>query len=85
MNKLEHDNIIAFHPGYVIKDILEGGEGMSQDELSKRLGTSAKTVSKLINGKIDLTREMAMKLSIVFDTSVTMWLNLNQDYLKKEN
>ena len=35
---------------------------MSQDELSKRLGTSAKTVSKLINGKIDLTREMAMKL-----------------------
>ena len=83
MNKLEHDNIIAFHPGYVIKDILEG-EGMSQDELSKRLGTSAKTVSKLINGKIDLTREMAMKLSIVFDTSVTMWLNLNQDYLKKK-
>ena len=55
MNKVEHDNIIAFHPGYVIKDILEG-EGMSQDELSKRLGTSAKTVSKLINGKIDLTR-----------------------------
>lgn len=83
MNKMEHDNIIAFHPGYVIKDILEG-EGMSQDELSKRLGTSAKTVSKLINGKSELTREMAMKLSIVFDTSVTMWLNLNRDYLKKK-
>lgn len=83
MNKMEYDNIRAFHPGYVIKDIIEG-EGMSQDELSKRLGTSAKTVSKLINGKIDLTREMAMKLSIVFNTSVTMWLNLNQDYIKKK-
>lgn len=83
MNKIEYDNIIAFHPGYLIKDIIEG-EGMTQDELSKRLGTSAKTVSKLINGKIDLSMEMAMKLSIVFDTSVTMWLNLNQDYLKKK-
>lgn len=83
MNKIEYDNIIAFHPGYVLKDIIDG-EGMTQDELSKRLGTSAKTVSKLINGKIDLSTEMAMRLSIVFGTSIGMWLKLNQDFFEKK-
>ena len=83
MSKLEYKDLIAFHPGYYVKEMLEY-EGMSQDELSKRLQTSGKNVSDLINGKANLSDEMAMNLSIVFGTSVSLWLNLNQKYIEKK-
>ena len=59
-------------------------ERISQEELAKRLQTSGKNVSDLINGKVNLSNEMAMNLSIVFGTSVSMWLNLNQKYIEKK-
>lgn len=83
MSKIEYKELIAFHPGYYIKDMIEE-LGMTQDELSKRLETSGKYVSELVNGRIELTDEMALKLSIVFDTSVSMWLNLNKSYIEKK-
>ena len=83
MSKLEYKDLVAFHPGYYVKEMLEY-EGMSQDELAKRLQTSGKNVSDLINGKANLSDEMAMNLSIVFGTSVSMWLNLNQKYIEKK-
>lgn len=83
MNKLIYKELIAFHPGYYIKDMIEA-EGMSQDELAKRLQTSSKNVSDLLNGRINLTDEMALRLSIVFGTSVSMWLNLNQGFIEEK-
>ena len=83
MSKLEYKDLIAFHPGYYVKEMLEY-EGMSQDELAKRLQTSGKNVSDLINGKANLSDEMAKNLSIVFGTSVSLWLNLNQKYIEKK-
>ena len=83
MVKLEYKNQIAFHPGYYIKEILEY-EGTSQAELASRLQISEKDMSELLHGKTDLSDEMAMNLSIVFGTSVSLWLNLNQKYLAKK-
>ena len=83
MSKIEYKELIAFHPGYYVKEMIEY-EGMSQDELAKRLQTSGKNVSDLINGKANLSDEMALNLSIVFGTSVSMWLNLNQKYIEKK-
>lgn len=83
MNKIEYENLITFHPGYYVKDLIED-LAMTQDELAKRLETTSKTVSDLVNGKINLTDEMALKLSLVFGTSIDMWLNLNKTYIKKK-
>lgn len=83
MNKIIYKDIITFHPGYYIKKLIEE-TGMTQDELSKRLDTSGKYVSTLINGKIDLTDEMASKLSTVFGTSISLWLNLNKTFIEKK-
>lgn len=83
MNRIEYDNIIAFHPGYYLKDMLEAWN-MTQDEFAKRLDTSGKTVSKLLNGKINLTEEMALSIATVFGTSVTLWLNLNKNFIEKK-
>lgn len=83
MNKLLYKDLIAFHPGYYVKELIEA-QGMSQDELAKRLQTSGKYVSDLVNGRINLTDEMVLKLSIVFGTSTTMWLNLNKTFIEKK-
>ncbi len=83
MNKIEYEELIAFHPGYYVKDYIED-QGITQEELAKRLQTTPKYISDLVNGRISLTNEMVLKLSIVFGTSTTMWLNLDQKYIEKK-
>ena len=83
MNKIEYEELIAFHPGYYVKDYIED-QGITQEELAKRLQTSPKYISDLVNGRINLTDEMVLKLSVVFGTSTSMWLNLNKRYIEKK-
>ncbi len=83
MNKMEYKELIAFHPGYYIKDYIDD-QGITQEELAKRLQVTPKYVSDLVNGRINLTDEMVLKLSIVFGTSTEMWLNLNRKYIEKK-
>lgn len=83
MNKIEYQELIAFHPGYYVKDYIDE-QGITQEELAKRLQTTPKYISELVNGRINLTDEMVLKLSIVFGTSTKLWLNLNQKYIEKK-
>ena len=83
MNKLEYQELIAFHPGYYVKDYIDE-QGITQEELAKRLQTTQKYISDLVNGRINLTDEMVLKLSIVFGTSTKLWLNLNQKFIEKK-
>ncbi|WP_303826116.1 HigA family addiction module antitoxin [Ruminococcus flavefaciens] len=79
MNKNEYNELIAFHPGYYISEIIEEME-LTQEEFSKRLGVTPKHLSEIVNGKAKVTPEIAQKLSIVLDSSVEMWLNLQMKY-----
>lgn len=83
MNKIEYQELIAFHPGYYLKEYITM-QGISQEELAKRLQATPKYISDLVNGKINLTDEMILKLSFTFGTSTKMWLNLNQIYIEKK-
>lgn len=83
MNKIEYEELIAFHPGYYIKDYIDD-QGITQEELAKRLQVTPKYVSDLVNGRINLTDEMVLRLSVVFGTSTAMWLHLNQRYIEKK-
>ena len=78
-NFIEHNNRIAFHPGYYIQENIEH-LGITAEEFAKRLGTSAKTLNLLVQGEQDITPDMAEKLSRLFGTSAQMWLNLQQQY-----
>jgi len=84
MNKIERDGIIAFHPGYYLKDILDEGE-ITPEELSNMLNVPTNTVSELVDGSVDLTNDMATRLADMFETSVDLWLNLNQTYIAKKS
>ena len=52
-NNVEYKEIMAFHPGYYIQETIEELE-ITQEEFAIRLGTTAKTISKLVNGEINL-------------------------------
>ena len=82
MNKIEYKELIAFHPGYYLKEIIED-MGITQDEFAKRLGTTGKSLSDLLNGKSNLSKEISLNLSIMFGTTVDVWLNLQKTYIEK--
>ena len=67
------------HPGEYIKDELEF-IGMSQNEFAIRIGTTGKTISKIINGEANITFDIASKLSAFFGTSDNLWMNLQYAY-----
>ena len=72
------------HPGEYIKNAIDE-LGMSQNEFAIRIGTTGKTISKIISGEASITVDIASKLSDFFGTSVNVWLNLQtlyNEYLK---
>lgn len=82
MNRKENERVVAFHPGYYVGELIEE-EGITQTEFAKRLGTTDKTLSKLVNGLIPISNELASKLSLMTGTSVGLWLNLQVEYEKR--
>lgn len=78
-NYCEYNNLIAFHPGYYIKEMIDD-LGITQEEFAKRLDTTPKNISKLVNGEQNLSKEIARKLSNMLGTSVEFWLNLQKNY-----
>ena len=81
-NIKEYKDIVAFHPGYYIADIIEDME-MSQAEFAQRMGTTAKTLSQLINGQANISNDLAKKLSAMLGTSIEIWQNLQNTYDQK--
>ncbi len=81
-NMVQYKDIVAFHPGYYIADIIEE-MGISQVEFAKRMGTTAKTLSCLLNGQANISNDLAKKLSVMMGTSADVWLNLQNTYDQK--
>lgn len=68
------------HPGFIVKDTLIDGTGMSVTEAAERLGVTRTTLSRLLNGHAGISTEMALRLSMLFETSVDMWVNIQSQY-----
>lgn len=50
--------------------------GLKINDLAEMLNVHRNSVSALVNNNRKLTPDMAFRLSVVFDTSVEFWLNL---------
>lgn len=81
-NIIEYKDTMAFQPGYYITEIIED-MGISQDEFAQRLEVAPKTIDKLTNGQCNLSNSLAQKLSIMLDTGIEVWLNIQRVYDKK--
>lgn len=73
---------IAVPPGATIRDQLKD-RGMSQKEFAARMDLSEKHVSKLINGEVQLTPEVAVRLEMVLGIPAKFWNNLEAIYREK--
>jgi len=75
-------SFIATPPGATIKEQLND-KGMSQKELAARMDMSEKHISKLINGEVQLTPEVAVRLEVVLGVPAKFWNNLEAIYREK--
>ena len=69
----------AVPPGMTIKEVLDDHH-MTQKELAARLGVSEKHISKLINGEVPLTQDVAIRLERVLDIEASFWNGLEAAY-----
>ena len=68
------------HPGEIIKELCLEPLEISVTAAAEGLGISRKTLSSILNGRAGISPEMAIRLSIAFETSAESWLNQQAKY-----
>lgn len=68
------------HPGEVLRELCLEPLGLTITEAASGLGVSRKTLSSILNGRAGISPEMALRLSIAFDTTPESWLNQQTQY-----
>jgi antitoxin HigA-1 len=68
------------HPGEVIKRQCLEPLGLTVTEAAKGLGVSRNTLSMLVNGRLGISPEMAIRLSQGFGGSPESWLQQQMQY-----
>lgn len=67
------------YPGEIISEILEDSN-VSLRQFAKAMEIAPSTASRILNGKVTITPEMALKLAIVLGGNAESWLNLQNNY-----
>ncbi len=68
------------HPGEILKELCIVPLGLSITAAANGLGVNRKTLSNILNRKTGISPEMAVRLSIAFNTSAESWLNQQTQY-----
>jgi addiction module HigA family antidote len=63
------------HPGEVLRVLCLEPLNLTVTEAAQALGVSRKTLSSILNRRAGISPEMAVRLSMAFDTSAESWLN----------
>ena len=82
MNKLvfkSKDNEMIFHPGYLIKNIMDE-EGKDTKSMVQLLGLTEKEITSLINAEINITDDMIDRIVKNYGTSKELWKNFQNKY-----
>jgi addiction module HigA family antidote len=68
------------HPGEVLRKLCLEPLGLNVTAAAKALGVSRNTLASLLNGHKGISPEMAVRLSIAFDTTAESWMNQQVQY-----
>ena len=68
------------HPGEVLQTLCMEPLHLTVTEAARSLDVSRKTLSAILNGRAGISPEMAVRLSLAFDTSAESWLNQQLQY-----
>jgi len=72
--------IPPLHPGEVLLEEFLKPMNMSQNQLGRSLGVSARRINEIIHGKRSVTADTALRLARHFGNSPQFWLGLQMDY-----
>src|SRR5208283_3621097 len=68
------------HPGEVLRALCLEPLNLTLTDAARSLGVSRKALSSILNGRTGISPEMAIRLSIAFDTGAASWLNQQLQY-----
>jgi addiction module HigA family antidote len=68
------------HPGEIIRELCLEPLELSVTATADALGVSRKILSSILNGHAGISPEMALRLSIAFNTTPESWLNQQAQY-----
>jgi addiction module HigA family antidote len=68
------------HPGEVLRELCLRPLGLTVTAAADALGVSRKTLSSILNGRAGISAEMAIRLSLAFETTAESWLNQQLQY-----
>ena len=68
------------HPGEVLLELCLKPLGLTVTKAADALGISRKTLSSILNGRAGISPEMAVRLSLAFDTTAESWMNQQTQY-----
>ena len=68
------------HPGEILRELCLKPLDLTVTDAAKALGVSRKTLSAILNGRAGISPEMAVRLSIAFDTTAESWLRQQIQY-----
>jgi len=72
--------IPPLHPGEVLFEEFLKPMNISQNQLGRDLGVSARRINEIIHGKRSITADTALRLARYFGNSPQFWLGLQMDY-----
>jgi addiction module HigA family antidote len=67
-------------PGAVLKEQFLDKYGITVSKLSEDIGLSSSAIRQLINGKLKISIEIALKLEKYFDKPAKYWIDLQNAY-----
>ncbi|WP_293702507.1 HigA family addiction module antitoxin [uncultured Parasutterella sp.] len=68
------------HAGMLIADVIET-QGITAAELSRALEVSASTVARILNGKINISADMALRIEKVLKIDAQLLLDIQTAYI----
>ena len=60
------------HPGEILREFLP--EGVTIEEIARRIGVSRVQLSRVLNGRSAISAEMAIRISLLTATTPESWL-----------
>ncbi|MGQ0766962.1 MAG: HigA family addiction module antitoxin [Gemmatimonadota bacterium] len=68
------------HPGEILREVCLVPLNLSVTDAAASLDVSRNTLSAILNGRAGISPEMAIRLSIAFDTTAESWLQQQMQY-----
>lgn len=68
------------HPGTILREEILIPRDISPQELAQSLKVPKEQIKWICEERADITPDLAARLSLYFDTSIELWLNLQRSY-----